>query len=163
MIVCSFPLMTGWLRARSGGWANRLWVAPGSPSRGLRQFDRSSGIEKIWRSRRRRRHAKGNEARERGAWGGNKHEVSSYSANQCTVKPRYYGFDEIKFSCFLLQKSVIANIESKRKKYQRTEAKFAIVRFFTTLGCVIARFYCKMEYPFKVMKGDLVFRYSYNF
>ena len=59
-----------------------------------------------------------------------------------TVKPRNNGFEGTKHSCPLLPKSVIANIESKRKKCQGTEAKFAIVRFFTTLGCVIARFYC---------------------
>ena len=56
-----------------------------------------------------------------------------------TVKPRNNGFEGTKHSCPLLPKSVIANIESKRKKCQGTEAKFAIVRFFTPLGCVIIR------------------------
>ena len=59
-----------------------------------------------------------------------------------TVKPRYNGFEGTKYIHPLLPKSVIANRESKRKICQGTEAKFAIIRFFTILGCVIARFYC---------------------
>ena len=38
--------------------------------------------------------------------------------------------------------SKVAKTESKTTEYQRTDAKSAIVRFSTTLGSVIAGFYC---------------------
>ena len=59
-----------------------------------------------------------------------------------TVKPRNNGFEGTKHSYPLLPKSVIANIEIKRYECQGTRAKSAIVRFSTTLGSVIAGFYC---------------------
>ena len=60
------------------------------------------------------------------------------------VEPRNNGFEGTKHGYPLLPKSIIANIKSKRKKYQGTKVKFAIVRFFTTLGCIIARFHCML-------------------
>ena len=58
-----------------------------------------------------------------------------------TVKSSDSKFEGTKHSCPLLQKSLIDNIESERKKYQGTVEKFAIVRFSATLGSITAGFH----------------------
>ena len=57
-----------------------------------------------------------------------------------TVKPRNEGFQGLKHSDPLLQESITANIELKRKRGQETKGKSAFLRYSTTLGSVIAGF-----------------------
>ena len=52
------------------------------------------------------------------------------------------GFKDTKHSYSLLPNIVLANTESKRKQYQRTEVKF----FTTSLGFFILGFYCTIPW-----------------